>query len=146
MREILVHFFANLYEWFGLMHIYSKDMSDFLKGWDYACTGYFALPWYTLIGLVMVILTTLIFALQYDLISAVRFKKSEHWELAAIVVVICNFIIAFTIPFVAINKEMLCPQLKLSASDCIFFGLSNAIWSLIFFSILTGIRRFILKS
>jgi len=138
-------FFAQLYEWFGLFPIYSKDMSDFLKGWDYACVGYFALPWYFYVGVLMVILTILIFVLQYDLISGVRFKQREHWELAALVVVILNFLIAFSVPFVAISKHMHCPSLKLTVSDCIFFGLSNAIWAFVLFCILSAVRRIIVK-
>jgi hypothetical protein len=134
-------FFAHLYEWFGLIPLYSKDMSDFLKGWDYACVGYFALPWYFYVGVLMIIVTVLIFALQYDLISGTRFKKREHWELAALVVVILNFLIAFSIPFVAIMKNTHCPSLKLTVSDCVFFGLSNAVWALILFSLLSLIKR-----
>jgi len=134
-------FFAHLYEWFGWIHIYSRDMSDFLKGWDYACVGYFALPWYLLIGWGMIIITLLIFALQYDLISSSRFSKGEHWELAALVVIIINFATAFSVPFVAILREMHCPMLKLTVSDCIFFGLSNAAWAFILFSLLSIITR-----
>jgi hypothetical protein len=134
-------FFAHLYEWFGWIHIYSKDMSDFLKGWDYACVGYFALPWYFYVGVLMVIVTVLVFALQYDLISGTRFKTVQHWELAALVVVIVNFLIAFSVPFVAILQHTHCPMLKLSVSDCVLFGLSNAVWAFILFSILSIVSR-----
>ncbi len=133
--------FAHMYEWFGLFPIYSRDLSDFLKGWDYACVGYFALPWYFYIGWGMIMLTGLLFALQYDLISGIRFKNREHWELAVMVVAICNFLIAFTIPFVAINKGMQCPQLKITFPDCIFFGLCNAVWGVIVFLILSGLYK-----
>lgn len=136
-------FFTHLYEWFGLVPIYSKDMSDFLKGWDYAGVGYFALPWYVLIGLSMIILTVLIFVLQNDLISSTRFKTAQHWELAALVVIIVNFLIAFAVPFVAILKHIHCPLLKLTVSDSIFFGLSNAVWAFILFSLLSIIARIV---
>jgi len=139
-------FFAHLYEWFGLIPLYSKDLSDFLKGWDYACVGYYALHWYFFIGMMMIILTGLIFALQYDLISGTRFKKREHWELAALVVFICNFVIAFIVPFVAEETKYHCSQLKLSVLDCVFFGLSNAVWGLILFIILTIFYRITIHS
>lgn len=143
----MTRFFAYLYEWFGLFPIYSQDLGTFLRGWDYACVGYFALPWYRYVGLLMIIVTGLIFMLQYDLISGTRFKKREHWELAALAVFIVNFLIAFTVPIVAIMKGMHCPLLKLSLADCVFFGLSNGIWSVIFFSLLSiihGVRmRFV---
>jgi len=136
-------FFAHLYEWFGLVHIYSRDLGDFLRGWDYACVGYFAIPWYFYIGFSMIVVTGLIFGLQYDLIDSKRFRSREHWELAALIVVICNFLIAFSIPFVAILKKMHCAQLDISVSDCIFFGLSVAVWSFVLFSILSGIQHII---
>jgi len=139
-------FFAHMYEWFGLVPLYSRDLSDFLKGWDYACVGYFALPWYTYIGLLMFITTILIFALQYDLVSGERFKKWEHAELSVFIVVVVNFAIAFTIPAVAILKKMHCPGLHLTFSDCLVFGLSDAIWSFILFGILSLINRFAMKS
>ena len=137
--------FSHMYEWFGLIPLYSKDLSDFLKGWDYACVGYFALPWYFYIGWGMIGLTLLLFALQYDLISGIRFRNAEHWELAVLVVAICNFMMAFTIPFVAINKGMQCPQLNISVSDCMLFGLSNAIWGVIFFLLLSGLHKLRMK-
>ncbi len=142
----MTRFFAHLYEWFGLFPLYSRDLSDFLRGWDYACVGYFALPWYRYVGLLMIIVTGVIFALQYDLISGTRFKKREHWELAALVVFISNFMIAFTIPVVAIMQGMHCPLLKLSFADCILFGLSDAVWSLILFSLLSIFQEVSMKS
>jgi hypothetical protein len=138
-------FFAHLYGWFGLFPIYSKDLDDFLRGWDYACVGYFALPWYIYIGLMMIVLTVLIFALQYDLISSDRFKSQEHWELSASVVITVNFVVAFTIPAVAIFRQMHCPALQITLSDCVFFGISNAVWSFILFCLLSGLERLRLK-
>jgi hypothetical protein len=142
---IMRDFFAHMYEWFGLIPFYSRDLSDFLKGWDYACTGYFALPWYTFIGLLMFVATILVFALQYDLVSGERFKRQEHWWLAALIVALVNFAIAFTIPAVAILRHMHCPALVISFTDCILFGVSVSIWSLILFSILSLGQRFIVK-
>lgn len=133
-------FFAGLFEWFGLFHLYSRDLGEFLRGWDSDCTGYFSMPWYLLIGWGMIILTTLIFGLQYDLISSSRFKKGEHWELAAVLVVLSNFSIAFVVPGVAVRWERYCPQLQLSFSDCFFFGLSVAVWAFILFSLLSGLQ------
>ena len=134
-------FFAMLYEWFGLVPIYSKDLSEFLRGLDLACSGYWALPWYFYTGLMLIILTVLIFALQYDLISSTRFRKQGHWALAASVVIVVNFAIAFTIPFVAVETGVYCPRLKLAVLDCIGFGLSNGVWSFILFCLLSSLQE-----
>jgi hypothetical protein len=142
----MVNFFAMLYKWFGLVPLYSRGLDDFLKGWDASCTGYYALKWYLYVGYGMTILTVLIFALQYDLISSDRFQKKEHGELAAFVVFICNFLIAFTIPFVAHEMRRYCVSLDISVADCAIFGLSNAIWGLVLFGVLTGIQRLTTRS
>ena len=130
-------FFTRLYEWFGLIPVYSKDLDEFLRGWDYGCTGYFALHWYLLVGLFMVVTTALLFGLQYDLISGKRFKKNRHWELAALMIVIVNFSVAFTVPFIALETGRHCLRLKLATLDCIGFGLSNAVWAFILFTLLS---------
>jgi len=138
-------FFARMYEWFGLIPIYSKDLGEFLRGYDYACTGYFALHWYLYIGLFMIVSTLLLFALQFDLVSGIRFKKIEHWELAGLIVAIVNFAIAFGVPFIAIQNGRYCMRLKLATMDCLTFGFSNALWALVFFSLLSLLRYFITR-
>ena len=141
----MTRFFQCLYEWFGLIPIYSKDMAEFLKGMDVSCTGYYALPWYFYVGVFMLVVTFILFMIQYDLISGKRFPKNEHWELAALVVVIVNFALAFTVPFVAHETKFYCPNLQISTLDCIGFGVSNAIWALVLFSVLSLIQRLRMK-
>jgi quinol-cytochrome oxidoreductase complex cytochrome b subunit len=130
-----------LYSWFGIIPLYSRDLDAFLRGWDQACTGYYALHWYLYIGLIMVIMTLLIFALQYDLASPERFKRSEHIELSFLMVFLSNFVIAFIIPMAAFLTKSHCAQLQLSVSDCMLFALSDGVWSIIFFGSLKGVQR-----
>ena len=137
MKEI----FARLYEWFGSIPFYSKDMDDYLRGLDFACTGYFAIPWYLYVGLVMIIITVLIFALQNDIIDSRRYKKAGHWGLAAARIVLFNFFFAAAIPFIALQNNAYCSRLKLSVADCIGFGVDNALWSLILFVIISQLPR-----
>ena len=134
-------FFARLYEWFGLLPVYSHDMAEFLKGMDVSCTGYYALPWYFYVGLLMIIITTLLFLMQYDLISSRRFPKAEHWGLAAFVVFVVNYALAFTAPFVAQQTKFYCPGLQLTVVDCIGFGVSNGAWALVYFSLLSLVQK-----
>jgi len=134
-------FFAKLYEWFGLLPIYSRDMAEHLRGWDYACSGYFALPQYVYVGWAMIIVTTVIFALQYDLINSKRFPGPRHWGLAAFMIVIINFLVAFAVPFISIETKSYCLHFKLSVADCIGFAISNAVWSFLLFVILSAIQE-----
>lgn len=138
-------FFASLYEWFGLLPLYSRDMGDQLRGWDITCKDYFATPWYVYIGWIMVILTLSIYVLQYHIIDSPRRNKRKHWWMFALLIFGLNFLIAFSIPFNILQSGDFCNQLNLSISDCLGFGFSNALWSFIFFLIITSIpfiRRF----
>lgn len=131
-------FFANLYEWFGLWMPYSRDMGNWLYGFDITCTGFIGTPWYSYIGFIMIILTAFIYALQYHIIDSSRCNKKQHWWLFALLIFALNFLIAFSIPFNTVQAGDFCNELNLSVSDCIGFGLSNAIWSFIFFVLLTS--------
>lgn len=127
------------------MPLYSTDMGDQLRGWDITCTDYIGTPWYTIIGCSMLISTTLFYAIQYHIYDSTKFNKKHHWWIMALLIFCLNFLIAFTVPFNTLNAGDFCSQLNLNISDCIGFGLSNAIWSFIFFIIITTnplIRRF----
>ena len=135
----MLNFFASLYEWFGLIPLYKKDMGDHLRGWDITCTDYIATPWYVYIGVIMLIITGFIYALQYHIIDNSRINKRVHWWLFALLIIILNFLIAFTIPFNSIQAGDYCSQLNLSVTDCIGFGFSNALWSFILFILISTI-------
>jgi hypothetical protein len=142
------HFFARLYEWFGIIHFYSKDFGEFMRGWDFACTGYYAIPWYLHIGWLMIISTTVIYGLQFDIISPTRFTKTGHWCLVAFTIFMVNLMLGFIIPFAFILTHTYCMHLNLSLFDCVGFAFSNAIWSFILFCLLnaiTPIRAFLVN-
>jgi hypothetical protein len=134
--------FASLYEWFGLMPLFSSDMGDLLRGWDLTCTDFIATPWYVYIGWIMILITSFVYALQYHIIDSSKWNKKQHWWLFALLIVVINFLIAFTIPFNIVNARDYCEELNLSFSDCIGFGISNAIWSFIFFLVITTVPVF----
>jgi hypothetical protein len=132
-------FFASLYEWFGLIPLYSRDMGDLLRGWDITCTDYIGTPLYVYIGYIMFILTGFIYTLQYHIIDSSRWNKKKHWWIFALLIVLLNFLIAFTIPFNTFATNDYCEQLNLTSSDCIGFGISNALWSFVLFILLSTI-------
>ena len=134
----MITFFASLYEWFGLMPLYSSNMGDLLRGWDSTCTDFIATPWYIYIGWLMIIITILMYVLQYHIIDSPKFNKKHHWWIMAFVILIINFLIAFTITFNILQSGDFCQELNLTFSDCVGFGFSNALWSLIFFVLITS--------
>lgn len=133
-------FFASIYEWFGLLPLYSRDLGDHLRGWDITCSEYIGTPWYNYIGSSMIIVTLLFYALQYHIIDSARFNSKQHWWIIALFIVIVNFLIAFVIPFNSLRAGDYCNQLYFTTSDCVGFGFSNAFWSFILFLLLTSFK------
>lgn len=134
MRE----FFASIYEWFGLIPFYTTDLGEHLRGYDITCSDYMGTPLYVYIGWIMIVLTVLFYILQYYVINSPGFNKRFHWWIIAMLIVVLNFLIAFALPFNDLQAGDYCTQLKFSTSDCILFGISNAIWSFILFLLLTS--------
>lgn len=132
-------FFAGIYEWWGLNPLYVTDLGDHLRGYDITCTDYIATQWYSNIGISMLAVTCFFYALQYHIIDSTRFNKKYHWWMFAIVIIIFNFLIAFSIPFNSLQTENYCSQLVFSTSDCIGFGITNSIWSFVLFVVITTI-------
>lgn len=132
-------FFANFYEWWGLIPFYSTDLGDHLRGFDITCSDYIGTPWYTYIGCIMLIITGFFYALQYHIIDSPRFLRRHHWWIIALIIVLLNFLIAFIIPFNSVQTGDYCNQLSINIADCIGFGISNALWSFIIFIIITSV-------
>lgn len=132
-------FFAAFYEWFGLIPLYSKDFGDHLRGWDITCTDYIGSPLYTYIGTITVITVVLFYALQYHIIDSSKFKSKIHWWLIALLICIISFLVAFSLPFNDIQSGDYCNQLNISTIDCVGFGISNAVWSILFFALISTI-------
>jgi|SRR5690554_1841153 len=134
-------FFASLYEWFGLNPLYTTDMGDHLRGW--MCidqSGYYGTNWYIIIGWSMIAITAFFYALQYHIIDDSRFNKKQHWWVMALIIVVLNFLLAFLIPFNTVQSGDFCSELNLAVADCIGFGLSNAVWSFVFFILITSFK------
>lgn len=138
----MIDFFASIYEWFGVNFFYSTNMGDLLRGWDRTCTCYCDTRWYLIIGWVMIILSVLIYLFQYHIIDSPRWYKKQHWWLFALILFGINFLIGFLIPFNIVQSGDYCEQLNLTIGDCFGFGLSNAIWSLILYILITSFPTF----
>jgi hypothetical protein len=132
-------FFASLYEWFGLNPFYATDLGEHLRGYDITCSDYTDTPLYVIVGTVMIVSTVVIYILLYHIINSPGWNKRTHWWLFAGILVLLNFLVAFILPFNDFQAADYCSQLRISAIDCVFFGVSNAIWSFILFSLLTSI-------
>ncbi|MGK7395280.1 MAG: hypothetical protein ACNS62_11955 [Candidatus Cyclobacteriaceae bacterium M3_2C_046] len=132
-------FFASLYEWWGINPLYSLDFSEHLRGYDVTCTGYIATPWYANIGLIMVGFTLFLYALLYHIIDSPRFLRVYHWWIMAAVLFGINLFVGYIIPYNSVQAGNVCSTLDINNTDYFGFAVSNALWSLIFFMIISSI-------
>jgi len=132
-------FFAGLYEWWGINPLYATDLGEHLQGLDIICEDYVATPWYTYIGTSMILVTILSYAFQYHIIDSNRYSGRPHLIITSITSIVINFLIAFSIPFNALQNNNYCGELNFNTADCIGFGISNAIWSFILLVIITSL-------
>lgn len=133
--------FASMYEWFGTYLFYSKDMGDHLNGMDITCTDFIGTPWYMITGFVMLFITILVYSFQYHIYDNSGFNKKHHLWIMLVVNFLINFLIAMLLSMNSM-KEGFCQELSISIADCIGFGISNALWSLILHVLITSLKVF----
>lgn len=133
---------ASAYEFFGLasFFLYSRDMGDFLRGWDETCTDYIGTPYYLIIGIVSLILVALSYSTLYHFIDSPKWNRAFHCWIFAFISIAINFLLAFFIPFNVIQSGNYCKDLNLGTGDCFGFGFSNAFWSFVVYVLLTSFR------
>ena len=138
-QNIMVQFFASIYEWFGLNLFYDTNLGEELRGYNMMCDGeYNETKWYLYVGWGMVIITILGYVMQYHIVDSPRYKSKGHWWLFALLIVLLNFFIAFFTSFNEIESNEYCSELVISRLDCLGFGVSNGIWCFLFFILLTS--------
>ena len=133
----MTDFFAALYEWFGLISLYSSDLADHLRGWDLLCESYSGTPGYVYVGWLMILVTMALYVFQYHVYDRPNFQRRHHWWLVACVGALLNFTIAFSFAYNALQTGDHCIDLYWSIPDCAGFGFSNAVWGVILFVVIT---------
>jgi hypothetical protein len=133
------NFFAGLFEWWGLMPLYATDLGDHLRGYDISCNDYVGTPWYSIIGVTMISITVMFFALQYNIIDSTRYNAKIHTWISALIITFLNFLIPFTITFNTLHSQNYCNELVFTVSDCLGLGISVSLWSFFLFALITSI-------
>ena len=133
MKEV----FAGLYNWFGIIPV-SKDLNDHLRGFDIGCEDFLATNKYLLVGWIMIALTIFGYALQYHIVDRRSYSQKHHWWITAMVIFLLNFAIAFLIPYNDIRTMNYCVNLQLQVLDCYPYAISNGVWSLLLFLLMTS--------
>jgi len=132
----MTDFFASLYEWFGLNPLFSTNFGDHLRGLDTACNDYAATPIYSVVGIAMMGLSMLFYALYYHVVDSVKYSRRGSWFVVLLALIILDFCIAFLLPYNDIQAGNFCKSedFSIDGTDCFGFAFSNSIWAAIFFT------------
>ena len=128
----MIDFIAMIYEWFG----YSTDLGTHLRGRDVTCENFDGTNFYFQIFILMLLVNLGLFISMYLVIDkfTTKFSTKTSWWIMAIIGMLINFGIAFSLP----KTATACEELVFGASDLMLFGVANAVWSLIVFALLTS--------
>jgi hypothetical protein len=132
--------FKSIYMLFG--SFYGQGMALHLKGMGLDGLENTGTPWYTIFGIVMVLSTGLIYAWQYHLLDSPKWSGKKHWWVFASLAASLNYCVGFLTTWNTVLDGEFCDQLTISLADCFGFGLSNALWSLLLYWIITATSLF----
>lgn len=147
----MANFFGNIYYLF--VGLFGQYLSDYLWGFNCATQAYDAKAHYLPIGLVMTVVTVVLFAVYYFAINHPRLNKWWHWLIAGSIVLIVNFVVGGSwvdyhlqnglIPDCLLQSQQ--PDgssvITITDMDCWMFGLANGIVSFLLFFILSVVFK-----
>jgi len=129
-----------------LSSLYCGELNDYLWGFNCQTQGFTDLEHHTFFGLVMVLSAIGIAAIYYLAINSPRFNHRIHWFLFMVLAFIANFLVGFWVTNADMNNGNIpqCLMYQYDAdgnkvgdliyqSDCLMFGLENAIFAAVFF-------------
>ena len=130
--------FASIFEFFGFPIYDGFTLGEWLRGWDEIAQSYSGTDYYSLIGIIMLLVCIAFYAFQYHIIDSPTFNKAKHLWLMVLSVCVINFLIAFGIPYNELLAGNIDDSILFNNADCFGFGISVSIWSLILMALLTS--------
>ncbi len=130
--------FKLIYSWF--YSIYSMYLFDYLKGMD--CNGFFVGPdHFITIGGRMLLVSLAIAVIYYYAINHPRFNRLWSWLIMLFSTAVINFTVGFSYVYNRLNEGQIPScfmetedgEQLLTNSNCILFGLTNALIGVFFF-------------
>ena len=149
--------FSYIYDWLNAM--YSPDLSDYLWGFNCESQSFTDPESHSFYGLWIIITSIAIVAIYYLAINSPRFNHRIHWLLFLLLTFVTNFVIGFyftnadmengNIPdclmYMRDADGNITSQL-IYQSDCMMFGLSNAILALAVFFIASVVFKYLSRN
>lgn len=130
-------FFITLFESLGL-YSSASGLGEHLRGLDVQCTDFTNQSIYNIVFLCIFIINLLIVLnYYYGVFNRVNFTNFLSWFLN----ILSGSLIIFFIAFLYANNDFVtgnfCPDLSISSADCVGFGVTAAIFSLVWSFILS---------
>lgn len=138
--------FSYLYDW--LCSLYCGELRDYLWGFNCDSQSFDDPEHHTFFGLCMLLSSIGIAAIYYWAINSPRFNHRFHWFLFMILAFAVNFFIGFYFTNADMGSGLIPDCLMyeydeegnlirdlIYQSDCLMFGLSNAIFAAVFYFI-----------
>ena len=139
--NVVNEFLISLFESTGL---YSTEngLSEHLKGLDMECNDYTMQSTYSIIFLCLFIINSLLMLnYYYGILNRIPYNRFLWWFLN----VLFGAIVLFTISYCYANNDFVaenfCNTLSITTSDCIGFGFTSAIYSIVWSLILSGLIK-----
>lgn len=122
-------FFNTMYYWTN--NFYDVNLDNYL---------YDTVPGYLHIGLILGITSLIISAVFYYLIAPVR-KQTFLWFVFNLINGVINFGVALCYTMTPLINNEIIPEEQWTYLDCVFFGVTNIIWSFIAFTLISLIIK-----
>ncbi len=144
---------GTIYCWFK--SFFGLDLAEHLWGWDMTTGDYTKANQFNSIGLYMIILTLFLVIFFYYILNHPRFNRWWNWLIVLGVNLFLNFLYAWRITLSDLNTNAISDDLlyvrnpdtgqiisqKIVESNCVYFGITNAIIATIVFILLSFMLR-----
>lgn len=131
MKEV----FATIYEL--LISVYGDNLAGYLFGFCNNGDG----GLYSQIGLSLVFVTLGVAILYYFVIANAKRFKRKYWFAAMGIAALISGFLGFYLPFLDLDRGLVCPQYVFTAENAVFLGLITCIYSaFLFFISSLGLR------
>lgn len=135
--DFITDFLISLFEALGLYST-QNGLSEHLRGLDLECNDYIRQSVYGVIFIYLFAINTLIVInYYYGLFNKVPWNMWWKWLINILVGAVIVFVIAYMYSNNDLSTGNYCKELNMTASDCIGFGITAAIYSLVWSCILS---------
>jgi hypothetical protein len=137
----ITDFLITIFESFGLYSA-SNGLGEHLRGLDVQCNGYTNQSIYNVVFLcVSTVNSLIVINYYYGLFNRVNFTNFLSWLINVLVGSLIIFLIAYLYVNNDVSTENYCKDLSIMNSDCIGFGATASIFSIVWSLILSMIIK-----